>query len=293
MLERLRFRSFQPTHRSPGNGSLPPLNARIIWTLGHLLMLAGLYLLLYAGGLQVQIAYHRLAARGDNNLPAPQVLASPERVAGATSDTPAAFTAPILQSGDQATRAPVADSPDLGNATGSTISRIVIPAIDVDAKVIQVGWEIQQQDGQQIAVWEVAEYAVGHHLGSANPGQDGNVVLAGHVGGYGMVFLDLFYVEPGDEVILYSEGQQYLYVVQEHLLLDEVGVPPEQRAANARYIEPADHEMVTLVTCWPPSGPDKFAQRVIIRATPYGEKSESEGDVPEDVPADAIPWTVR
>jgi LPXTG-site transpeptidase (sortase) family protein len=154
------------------------------------------------------------------------------------------------------------------SAQASTVSRIVIPSINVDSKTIEVGWEIQEQDGQQVAVWQVAEYAVGHHKGSANPGEGGNIVLAGHVGGYGLVFRDLFYVQPGDDVLLYTQDQQHRYIVQERLVLDEVGVSAEQRAANARYIEPTDEEMVTLVTCWPASGPERFTQRIIVRATP-------------------------
>jgi LPXTG-site transpeptidase (sortase) family protein len=115
----------------------------------------------------------------------------------------------------------------------------------------------------------VAEYAVGQHRGSSNPGEGGNVVLAGHVGGYGKVFKDLFYVNPGDQITLYSDGQQYLYTVQERLVLTEEGVSPEQRDANAQYIAPTDHEVVTLVTCWPPKGPTKFTQRVVVRAVPF------------------------
>lgn len=53
-------------------------------------------------------------------------------------------------------------------------------------------------------------------------------------------------------------------------MLDEEGVSPEQRAANARYIAPTNSEVVTLVTCWPPTGPDKFRQRVVVRAMPFG-----------------------
>jgi hypothetical protein len=36
-----------------------------------------------------------------------------------------------------------------------------------------------------MAIWQVAEYAVGQHRGSANPGEGDNIVLAGHVGGFG------------------------------------------------------------------------------------------------------------
>jgi LPXTG-site transpeptidase (sortase) family protein len=247
---------------------MPSLPERITWTLGRLLVLAGVYVLLYMGGIYATIEYRRMAARGDNNLPAPAAVISPAQAAAipaAKQDNTGDFAVPVLgTSGAILSTVPE----ETQQATASTVSRIVIPSIGVDSKTIEVGWELQEQDGQQVAVWQVAEYAVGHHKGSANPGEGGNIVLAGHVGGYGLVFRDLFYVQPGNEVLLYSNGQRYRYIVQERLVLDEVGVPAEQRAANARYIEPTDTEMVTLVTCWPASGPERFSQRIIVRATP-------------------------
>jgi LPXTG-site transpeptidase (sortase) family protein len=256
------------TARATAQPGISTRRERIIWTLGHLLILAGVYVLLYGGGVYATIEYRRMAARGDNNLPAPAVVLSPAQAAavpatdrGSTGD----FSAPVL-SASGAILSTVPEATQQTNA--STVSRIVIPSIGVDSKTIEVGWEIQEQDGQQVAIWQVAEYAVGHHQGSANPGEGGNIVLAGHVGGYGMVFRDLFYVQPGNEVLLYSNGQQYRYMVQERLVLDEVGVPLEQRAANARYIEPTTEERVTLVTCWPASGPERFTQRIIVRAMP-------------------------
>lgn len=246
----------------------PTYTGQILHTVGNLLLLVGVYVLLYAGGLQVQIEYNRLAARGDNDLPAPLAVARPQSFDAGT--VPAAFTAPVLEPPAWASNVwngpePPADAPFV-----SQVSRISIPAIGVDWKVVEVGWEIvTDPDGQQVAVWQVAEYAVGHHHGSANPGEGDNVVLAGHVGGYGMVFRDLYYVQPGDEITVYSGGEQYLYTVQERLVLDEENVPDEQRIANARYIQPTGTEMLTLVTCWPLDGPAQFSQRVIVRALPY------------------------
>jgi sortase A len=119
-------------------------------------------------------------------------------------------------------------------------------------------------------VWQVAEYAVGQHRGSANPGDGENIVLAGHVGGYGKVFKDLIAVKPGDPITLYSQGQQYLYTVTEQVVVKEEGVSAAQQAANALYIGPAHREVVTLITCWPPRGPEKYQYRVIVRAVPFG-----------------------
>lgn len=226
-------------------------------------MFIGLVLLLYVGGVYTQAAYGRYAARGDTDAPAPIVVADVPRA------EPAPFTAPVLPTASVDEQV-VGVVPDAARAAHqSTVTRLVIPSINVDSKVVEVGWEVVEQNGEQAAVWQVAKYAVGQHKGSANPGEGDNIVLAGHVGGYGKVFKDLYYVKPGDQITIYSAGQQYLYTVQARLVLQEEGVPPEQRAANAQYIAPTGSEVVTLVTCWPAAGPDKFTQRVIVRAAPF------------------------
>ncbi|NTW02010.1 MAG: sortase [Oscillochloris sp.] len=252
---------------------------RLFWTLGNLLMLAGVYLLLYVGGVYVQIDYMQLAARGDNDLEAPRSTLS----AGISAQQASGNSSTVSYVADP-TSAPLFHIPLLNTTAGaisstlpakvpaghtSTVERLVIPSVALDYKVIEVSWSTQRVNGQDVAVWDVAEYAVGQHRNSANPGEGGNVVLAGHVGGYGHVFRDLFYVHPGEPVILYSNGQQFLYVVQDRLIVDEEGASAEQRAANAKLIAPTDHEVVTMITCWPPNGRDKFTQRVVVRAVPF------------------------
>lgn len=271
-------RAPQPSRRA-GSGR----RARLLWTLGNLFMLIGLVLLFYVGGVYTQAEYDRYAARGDSDLPAPAAVAPP------VDDEPAPFIAPVLSAvapGRSVEGQVVGAIPNVQPEHQSTVSRVVIPSIGVDSKVVEVGWEVKQQDGQDVALWQVAEYAVGQHRGSANPGEGNNVVLAGHVGGYGKVFKDLYYVKPGDQITLYSGGQQYLYTVQQRLLVTEEGVSAEQHAANAQLIAPTDHEVVTMVTCWPPKGPDKFTQRVIVRAVPFG--AEVAGQAPQ-----RSNWTIR
>lgn len=253
--------------RAASRGYAAPIGrrAKLLWTLGNLFMLVGVVLLLYVGGIYSQAEYERYAARGDTDLPAPAA------VVPQIDQEPAPFTAPILSSANSSLPSGqvVGAVPDVNPVHQSTITRVSIPSINVDSKVVEVGWEVQQLGGQDVAVWQVAEYAVGQHRGSANPGEGTNIVLAGHVGGYGKVFKDLFYVKPGDQITLYSAGQQYLYTVDQRLLVTEEGVSAEQHAANAQLIAPTENEVVTLVTCWPPKGPDKFTQRVVVRARPF------------------------
>ena len=259
------------TARRAGSG--PSVRARVLWTLGNLFMLIGIVLLAYVGGIYAQADFERYAARGDTDLPAPVAVSSP------AEEEPAPFTAPVLNDGASGDGQVVGAVPDSAQAAKiPTVTRVIIPSIAVDSKVVEVGWDIEQQGDQQVAIWQVAKYAVGQHRGSANPGEGGNVVLAGHVGGYGKVFKDLFYVKPGDSITLYSNGQQYLYTVQQRLLVTEEGVSPEQHAANAQLIAPTDHELVTLVTCWPAKGRDKFTQRVVVQAVPFGAAAPARAD---------------
>jgi LPXTG-site transpeptidase (sortase) family protein len=257
---------------------------KIVWTTGNILILIGFYLLLFVGGLMADEQYNVYAASGDNDEIAPIVVAAPPAQQAADPAAPAQvapapvaarpatrFNIPILNNGSAGalTNAAV---PSAGAFSGpSTISRIVAPAIGLDKKVIEVGWTIEQQaDGQQVAIWDVDKYRVGHHQGTSNPGGGGNIVLAGHSGGRAYPFNDIFYLKPGDSIELYSNNQLYQYTVTDHILVDEVGQPLEKRLENARYIESTGEEVVTMVACWPLTGPDKFKQRIIIRAKPVG-----------------------
>lgn len=273
--------------RKPGRTGAPAtFREKLYWTLGNLLMLIGAILLASVGGIYAQADFNRYAARGDTDVPPPAPITAPR----APDEEPAPFVAPLPFVAPRLNTAEgqlISDVPDIArSAVPSQISRIIIPSIGVDSKVVEVGWEVQEQNGQQVAVWQVAEYAVGHHRGSANPGEGSNIVLAGHVGGYGKVFKDLINVREGDQIILFAGGEQRLYVVREQVLVHEEGVSPEQQAMNALYIAPTSEEMVTLVTCWPDRGPDKFKYRIIVRATPYGANT----DTPT---TNADGWTVR
>ncbi len=271
------------------------IRGKVMWTIGNLLMLLGLYLLLYVGGLYADEQYNLLAAQGGSDIAVPETRSVPSEVG---VESPASAALDAVPSGEGAavegfdTEQPAAAAPRPGfrlprlNSTGdgrelnavapsavanfgqSTITRILIPRINLDRKVIPVGMTTEIQDGQKVAVWEVAKYAVGHHKGTANPLQPGNIVMAGHSGGKAYPFNDIFYLGEGDSIVLESNRELYEYKVTQRLVLDEIGMPMAQRRENARWIEPTEEEVVTLVTCWPLTGPNKFTQRVVIRAAP-------------------------
>jgi sortase A len=140
--------------------------------------------------------------------------------------------------------------------------RIVIPAIELDAPVVPVGWK-ETDEG---VIWDVANYAAGWHKTSAYPGHVGNTVLSGHHNIKGEVFRYLIDLEPGDEVFLYVGEMVYHYVVTEKHLLEEKGMSEEVRRSNAQWIAPTDDERLTLVTCWPYTS---NTHRLIIVAKPF------------------------
>lgn len=108
--------------------------------------------------------------------------------------------------------------------------RIQIPAINVDAPIVQ-------GDG-----WEQLKKGVGQNVGSANPGQNGNVVLAAHNDVYGEIFRYLDKLVPGDQVIIYTQQRQYVYVVDRTSIVEPTAV--EVMASTGS-------PTTTLISCYP------------------------------------------
>ncbi len=146
-------------------------------------------------------------------------------------------------------------------------TRIVAPAIDLDAPVVPMGWEVVEIDGQEVSEWVVPENAAGWHQNSALPGHEENIVLSGHHNIKGKVFRYVVDLEPGDEITLYVGDIPYVYLVAEKYILKESGMPLSTRKKNAQWIMPSGDERVTLVTCWPYEWPGN-SHRVIVVARP-------------------------
>ena len=108
--------------------------------------------------------------------------------------------------------------------------RIQIPALDIDAPVVQ-------GDG-----WEQLKKGVAQHLGTADPGQNGNVVLSAHNDVFGEIFRHLDRLQEGDEVIVYTNQRAFVYVVQQTQVVE-----PTQVEVMAATQEP----VVTLISCYP------------------------------------------
>ncbi len=108
--------------------------------------------------------------------------------------------------------------------------RIQIPAIGVDAPIVQ-------GDG-----WEQLKKGVAQHLGTPNPGENGNLVLSAHNDIFGEIFRELDKLQPGDVVILYSSTRQYTYVITGTQLVEPTRV---------EVMAPTPTATVTLISCYP------------------------------------------
>jgi sortase A len=162
------------------------------------------------------------------------------------------------------TRPPAAEKPP---------TRVVAPAIELDAKVVPMGWEMVDRDGTMSSEWTVPAEAAGWHLNSALPGNGENVVLSGHHNVEGKVFRYVVDLNPGDEITLYVDDVAYEYVVTEKYILKEIGMSLRVRQKNAQWIMPTGDERLTLVTCWPYEWPGN-SHRVIVVARPPGYTEE-------------------
>lgn len=109
--------------------------------------------------------------------------------------------------------------------------RIQIPAIDVDSPIVQGMYD-----------WEQLKKGVAQRIGSAGPGQIGNMALAGHNDIYGEVFRYLDKLRPGDEIIVTTQRQSYTYVVRDTKVVEPTDV---------WILEPTEFASTTLISCYP------------------------------------------
>ena len=124
--------------------------------------------------------------------------------------------------------------------------RLIVPKLGLDSPVEEVTVNLGN--------WQVADNAVGHHLGTASPGLPGNMVLAGHRDIRGSVFLRLNELQRGDEFKVVSDNGVFQYAVT-----DVFEVAPTETSVMAPTIDPT----ATLITCTPVGLATK---RLIIRA---------------------------
>ncbi|MBI2907466.1 MAG: sortase [Chloroflexi bacterium] len=150
--------------------------------------------------------------------------------------------------------------------------RITIPSINVDARIIPV--TTIYEDGKP--VWATASHAVGHHEGSANPGEPDNIIMSGHISsplkGEGSVFKRLPQLKLEAEVVLYTEKKVYRYRVVETKV-----IKPEQ----IEVMNPTPYPILTLITCVPDW---VYSHRLIVLAEPVSEEDNIDEPPLDDDP---------
>jgi sortase A len=110
--------------------------------------------------------------------------------------------------------------------------------------------------------------AVGHIAGTALPGEEGNVAIAGHRDGF---FRGLKDVELGDSLELETLTGSATYVISDLLIVDPQDV---------HVLAPTQAPTVTLVTCYPFYYVGKAPRRFIVQArleAPAGAGDDSPG----------------
>ncbi len=108
---------------------------------------------------------------------------------------------------------------------------ILIPAL------WNAGVPVVQGDG-----WEQLKKGVGQHLGTADPGQPGNLVLSAHNDIYGEFFRDLDKLKPGDPIHIQTSSREIVYRVTGLRIVEPTDVS---------VMEPTSKATITLISCYP------------------------------------------
>ena len=177
------------------------------------------------------------AARYAEQVAAVQMMADPDT---RPSEEPVAVAEPIAF---------------VGSGTGALFSnrhatRVVIPSIGLDADVSPVGLVFR---GGEL-LYDVPRLEAGQYVGTAAPGEAGNVVIGGHVARRGAsgIFQSLPKVVAGDVVEVYRGDRVYRYSVIEIKVV----------AADATDVMSSTQDAtLTLITCFPE---DNYAERLVV-----------------------------
>ena len=109
-------------------------------------------------------------------------------------------------------------------------TRIVIPSVNID-------WPVVEGDS-----WDELKQGIGHRVGSANPGERGNLILSGHDDVYGEPFRDLEKLEVGKDVLVYAGGTSFRYIIK----AKRVVAPNDLSVLTS-----SKNPIITLITCTP------------------------------------------
>ncbi len=128
--------------------------------------------------------------------------------------------------------------------TGDSLTRIKIPAIDLDTVVVEGITPSALRAG------------AGHYPQTPLPCENGNVSIAGHRTTYGRPFGNLDMLKPGDTIELTTPIGGCVYQVSK--------APWPVAPTDLSVVDPTGERSLTLTTCHPKGS---AAQRLIVRAT--------------------------
>ena len=104
----------------------------------------------------------------------------------------------------------------------------------------------------------VLDRGLGHIIGTAQPGDEGNVGIAGHRDGFLRCLKD---IAVGDKIEIEVSNKTDAYIVDRIVIVDPT---------NVSVLEPREHASLTLVTCFPFYFVGSAPQRYIVQATRVG-----------------------
>ncbi len=170
---------------------------------------------------------------------------------------------------DAAGPQPIATIQPLAPGQGRNPVRLMIPVLGMDVPVSPMGWHIVTDASGSHSEWDVPDFAAGHHIDSAFPGEAGNVIFSGHHNLGARVFAPIATIgEPanplrlGDQVIVVDEvGRHFTYRITGWKRFPESSTSLALRQENAGYLQQTEFPQITLITCWPPQS---NTHRVVI-----------------------------
>ena len=118
-----------------------------------------------------------------------------------------------------------------------------IPRINVEVPILEGTDDLSLNRG------------VGHVAGTPNPGENGNVAIAGHRDGF---FRGLKDVVLGDKIEMVTPRQTETYVIDRITIVEP---------SDVSVLQPRSHSSLTLITCYPFYFIGSAPQRYIVQAS--------------------------
>jgi LPXTG-site transpeptidase (sortase) family protein len=148
---------------------------------------------------------------------------------------------------------------------------IWIDKIRVNAPVEPVGPGKVLDAATSTVEWATPDRrTAGWHTNSGRIGEGRNIVLNGHNNIFGAVFRKLYTLKPGDRIRLGAGDHIETYQVEDVVRVAERSLTVAERALSASpYINPADDDRLTLVSCWPEWS---NTHRVYVLARPVAKR---------------------